>query len=534
MPSLTYQTLDLALEHSSENYRAHVLDSPAGQANANFVSPFTSAELTTFLARVGRRAPIVGTGVKPEEMIKDFGTRLFNAVFHDEVVTCYRRSRDAANNAKQGLRVCLRLNDVPELADLPWEYLYDASRQEFLALSKETPVVRYLELPEPLKPLAAPAPLNLLAVLASPTDFEPLDMELAWKNLNDALASLRAQNKITIERVTPPTLDALRTALRRNAFHVLHFVGHGIFNKTNQQGALVLEDDQRKGRPVSDDRVATLLNDHESLRLVLMDACEGARTSADNPFAGVAPRLVQRGIPAVMAMQFPVTDTSAILFSTEFYRTLADGYPVDAAVNEARRAIYLDDNNVVEWGTPVLFMRAADGMIFQKEEAMPDEKSEKPKGGINISGGTIHVGGDMVAGDKVVHGDEIHAGGDVNTVTIGAGASVGQVAAGSNITQTQGASAQDLAVLFNAIYKQIDARANDPNVERGEIRDTVKNIESEVAKGDTANPTKVERWLKFLKDIAPDILEVTANAILNPVAGVTTAIKKIAEKMRAS
>ena len=66
---------------------------------------------------------------------------------------------------------------MPALADLPWEYLYDASRQNFLALSKETPIVRFLEVPEPIAPLAAPTPLNLLAVMASPSDYDELDIE---------------------------------------------------------------------------------------------------------------------------------------------------------------------------------------------------------------------------------------------------------------------------------------------------------------------------------------------------------------------
>ncbi len=536
MSPLTYLTMDLLIEPHSENFRARVVDSPAGQARANFVSPFQPEELNSFLARVGKRAPITGTGMKADELVKHFGGRLFDAVFHDEVVTCYRRSRDKADDAKKGLRVRLRLNDVPALADLPWEFLYDASRQEFLALSKETPIVRFLELPEPLQPIAAPAPLNLLAVLSSPSDYPALEVEQEWKRLNEALQPLRAQNKITLKRVEPPTLNALLTELRRGEYHVVHFIGHGEFSKTNQQGALVFQDDQGVGRLVSDERIATLFNDHNSLRMVLLNACEGARTSAGNPFAGVAPRLVQRGIPAVLAMQFPISDPAALNFSNEFYRTLADGYPVDAAVNEARRAIYFDDNPL-EWGTPVLFMRAADGRIFGKEEKMNEERgagSGERKGGINISGGTINVGRDIVGGDKIVQGDDISAGGDVNIATIGAGASVGQMAVGKNISQTQGASAQELAEAFKKIYQAIDARANDPNVERGEIRETVKNIETEVAKGEKANPSKVERWMKFLQELAPDILQVTAAAILNPIAGVTTAITKIADKMRSS
>jgi len=236
-----------------------------------------------------------------------------------------------------------------------------------------------------------------------------------------------------------------------------------------------------------------------------------------------------------LAMQFKISDQAALDFSAEFYKTLADGYPVDAATNEARRAVY-SNGNQVEWGTPVLFMRAEDGVIFGQKDSMSNQqnaKQEQPaRGGINISGGNIHVGGDVVNGDKIVQGDEIHAGGAVNVVNIGAGAQVGQVAAGNNITQTQGASAQDLAALFNAIYKQIDARLNDPNVERGEIRDTVKNIETEAGKGENANPNKIERWMKSLKELAPDILEVTAAALLNPLAGVSAAIKKIAAKAR--
>lgn len=162
-------------------------------------------------------------------------------------------------------------------------------------------------------------------------------------------------------------------------------------------------------------------------------------------------------------------------------------------------------------------------------------KQEQPaRGGINISGNAkIHVGGDIVNGDKNVQGDEIHAGGAVNVVNIGAGAQVGQVAAGNNITQTQGASAQDLAALFSAIYKQIDALPNERNADKSDIKDAVKKIETEAAKGEQASSTTVERWFKFLKDLAPDILEVTAAALLNPLAGVSTAVKKIAEKARA-
>lgn len=527
-----YATLDLLIEKNGDGYRARIVNSPVGQAKTTFASPFTPDELKTFFARVAGRGPTSGSTLTPKQLIEQMGTRLFDAVFHDEVLTTYRRSRDDAEREGKGLRVRLRLNDVPELADLPWEYLYDASRKNYLALSKETPIVRYLELPERVEPLAAPAPIRLLAVLASPKDRVALDVEGEWTRMQDALKDLVAQNKMQLTRLQPPTLDALRAQLRKDEYHILHFIGHGDYDDVNQQGILVFENDRGDARRVNEDMVAILLQDARKLRVVVLNACQGAQTSTQNPFAGTAPRLVQVGVPAVLAMQYAITDQAALDFSSELYKTLADGYPIDAAMNEARRAVYAN-GNVLEWGTPVLFMRAEDGVIFQKEETMSGAKGESSRGGVNISGGTVNVGGSIIGGDKIVHGNEINAGGNVNVANIGAGAQIGQFAQGNNIQQTQGASAQDLAALFNAIYKQIDALPNERNADKPDIKDAVKKIETEAAKGEQGNPNTVERWFKFLKDLAPDILEVTAAALLNPVAGISTTIKKIAEKARA-
>src|SRR5207237_112967 len=66
------------------------------------------------------------------------------------------------------------------------------------------------------------------------------------------------------------------------------------------------------------------------------------------------------GIPAVIAMQFEITDKAAILLAKEFYDALADGYPVDGALAEARKSIFTAENDI-EWGTPVLYLRSVDG-----------------------------------------------------------------------------------------------------------------------------------------------------------------------------
>ncbi len=79
-------------------------------------------------------------------------------------------------------------------------------------------------------------------------------------------------------------------------------------------------------------------------------------------------------------MQFEITDRAAIVFAGEFYAALADGYPVDSAVAEARKAIFADANDI-EWGTPVLFMRVPDGRIFDvtRRAAPPEVAEEEPE-----------------------------------------------------------------------------------------------------------------------------------------------------------
>jgi formylglycine-generating enzyme required for sulfatase activity/ABC-type branched-subunit amino acid transport system substrate-binding protein len=114
-----------------------------------------------------------------------------------------------------------------------------------------------------------------------------------------------------------------------------------------------------------------LLHNVPSLRLVFLNACETARVSKQaglDPFAGVAAAMVMAGIPAVVAMQFPITDEAAIRFAGRFYPLLAAGEPVDYAVGQGRLAIRVAESETLEWATPVLFMRAPDGAIFQVSE----------------------------------------------------------------------------------------------------------------------------------------------------------------------
>jgi hypothetical protein len=108
------------------------------------------------------------------------------------------------------------------------------------------------------------------------------------------------------------------------------------------------------------------------------------------------------------------------------------------------------------------------------------------------------------------------------------------IAIGSNAsaTNTEGMAGADLVQLFDRIYEQIQRRPDDESVDKDELIGTVQKIQTEAAKGDAANEGKLSRWFRFLAEAAPDVLEVATACLVNPVAGVATAVSKIASKAR--
>ena len=337
----------------------------------SFQVPFSDLEIENFLLKIGRPRRNVRRVSAPQvTAIKDFGGRLFETVFPAELRVNLAGSLSRADAKDAGLRIRLRLSDCPELSELPWEYLYDREHNRFLSLSDRTPLVRYLEVSDPVRVLPVTPPLRILVVIASPSDSQQLDGEQEWRNVTASLSELVQRGRVELEKLAEPTLKALQRQLRRDAYHVFHFIGHGGFDPRTEGGVLAMEDDHGRARLVGGEELGTLLHDHRSLRLAVLNSCEGARGDRTDPFSGTAQSLVQQGIPAVVAMQFEITDDAAITFSHVLYEAIADDYPLDAATAEARKAVYAE-GNLTEWGTPVLYLRAHDGRIFDIQDRPP-------------------------------------------------------------------------------------------------------------------------------------------------------------------
>jgi formylglycine-generating enzyme required for sulfatase activity len=408
MPIDDYADFDLLILPTDNGYQARVTQSPVGQATNTFTLPFAQDELRRFFWVAGvalRKLRLVAETPPAPLTPQQFGQRLFDAVFAGQVGQCFVRSLDAAERDAKGLRLRLHLNDAPELASLPWEYLFATSpKPGFLALADATPIVRYLELQQEEEALKVLPPLRILAVVSNPQDVTPLDVEKEWTRLHDALADLQSRQLVSLERLDPPTPGALQHRLRNQeagAVHMLHFIGHGAYDEERKLGGLYFENADRQHHFLAAADLAILLQDHAALRLLFLNACEGARGGQENLFAGAAQTLVQQGLPAVLAMQFPVGDAAAIALSHEFYQALAQGLPVDACVGAARKAIKLSGNDL-EWGTPVLFSRSSDGrvLVLPEGDARPLIASKIPQEPetVLVPGGAFLLGSAPAAG----------------------------------------------------------------------------------------------------------------------------------------
>lgn len=299
-----------------------------------------------------------------EARLKDTGTRLFNAVMSERVGQWYRSNYDRAVERKAGLRVRLGIQ-APELAALPWEYLYDAEHEIFVARNSFSSVVRYVEVDHKSDSLRVDLPLTVLGVVAGPSDQVELSKDVERDRMERALAELIKAGSVQLKWTEDGTFSAFGRGLRQHKPHIVHFIGHGAFDEGENAGTILFERDDGTTNAVSADTLGGLLMGHRNVRLMVLNSCEGARGNTTSLFSSSAGSLVRRGIPAVIAMQYPISDNAAVLFSHELYRGLADMEPVDKAVSSARLQMHASEPESPEWGTPVLYLQSDTGVLFE-------------------------------------------------------------------------------------------------------------------------------------------------------------------------
>ena len=380
---MEYFDFDLAIRPKiAGEYEVELLRSPAGEITSTMhlaLEPSTleyrlervQAEL---LHRTTTRGASAATPSDPtpvgvpttepiEPTVRDLGGELFDALFAGPLGDRLTLSIAEAEERGVGLRIRLRV-EAPELAVLPWEFMYDSQRHGYLALAAKLPIVRYVALADLVEPLQVDLPLRILGVVASLPNLPELDAPRERQRLEDAIEQLRARGAVELVWLAGQTTRYLQATLRKGPWHVLHFIGHGGFDRKRGEGFVAVAGDDGQPVPLYASDLGRLLHDHEPMRLIVLNACKGARGNNVDLFSSSASVLVRHGVPAVVAMQYEITDVAAVEFGRQFYEALADGLPIEASLGEARKGMSLQLDSL-EWGTPVLYSHAADGVLFR-------------------------------------------------------------------------------------------------------------------------------------------------------------------------
>lgn len=336
--------LDFVIEVSpvGEQSYAIVARSSAGEVRQVAQFPYSAEEIEQHLAKLENAIlrstdGMYATPGVHEQTAQSFGRLLFEFLLAGETRTLYYESLRESAHQDRGVRLKLSLH-APMLATLPWEFLYDARKRDFVCLDPHTPLVRYTELAQTPQPLAVEPPLQILGVIADPIDmYARLDVEGERRRVNQAVHAFVERGLVQITWLEGQTWRDLQRTMRtgETPWHIFHFVGHGGFDEQRNEGYIVLADDEQRAHRLYATQLARLLaRQRTSLRLVLLNACEGARTGALDLLSSTAATLINSGVPAVLAMQYAIADTVAVEFANTFYESLADNLPVDAAVAE--------------------------------------------------------------------------------------------------------------------------------------------------------------------------------------------------------
>lgn len=318
-----------------------------------------------------------------------FGQQLYRLLFTGTIRDSWMTAQGIAHHRREVLRLRLGLKGF-HLPCLPWEVIYADHRS--IATGTDilfsryrptfTPMAPALSFPSMLTGERSSTPiepcLKVLMVIAVPADQENLELQQEVKRLQQELQHQDSHHtgkpKIELTVLEQPDREQLTQALEQGHYQVLHYAGHSNLAATG--GALYLVSRKTGLTEVlsGDDLAGLLVNN--GVRMAVFNSCRGAITATtltveDTRERSLAEALVQRGIPAVLAMAERIPDEVALTLTRLFYRNLKQGYPVDLSVNRARQGLVSAyGSHQLYWALPVLYMHPEfDGYLTAQGQA---------------------------------------------------------------------------------------------------------------------------------------------------------------------
>jgi hypothetical protein len=340
--------------------------------------------------------------LKLEQQVLNYGTKLGQALFTEPILRALDRGFAAqAAEVSQQLRVRLCISpDAVELNAYPWERVFFAlqGKQIPLAASSIVPFSRYLPLEQGQQTPVEERPIRLLLVASNPSrlpdGMQHIDVDKELTSLVNVLSSVNDLSVTVLPgrsgvgdalckkiqdlgyRVEMGATTLVRLAELAGQHHIVHVLSHGLYE--DGTASLFLEAENGDFAKAVDTEIVKLIGSLAAKpRLFYLSACDTAEQDADDitaaagaapkrnimrPLLGLAPKLVQAGVPAVIAMQQEVEVLLAHAVAKKFYQRLLESGEVDRALSEARETVYRPETK--QWAVPVLYLRLRDGRLF--------------------------------------------------------------------------------------------------------------------------------------------------------------------------
>jgi len=283
-----------------------------------------------------------------------------------------------------------------ELLSFPWELLHDGRGFLFHGAN---PVRVRRRLPNRHPQRSRPASLPIRILLVSPRPEEEgigwIDHRISARPLVEAIEELG--ELATLTTLNPPAFPALVEELTRaeeanQQYDVIHFDGHGVYDRRVGLGGLCFEDPKDSEKPtrramqlIHAEKLAEVIRDHR-IPLVFLEACQSAKTE-ENPTASVAARLLQEGVTSVVAMSHSVLVETARRFVAAFYHTLAEGRRIGSAMLAGQRALHGDtwrgkvmgagDLHLQDWFVPVLYQEEQDPLLVTWQPSKAAQQAQQ-------------------------------------------------------------------------------------------------------------------------------------------------------------
>lgn len=347
------------------------------------------------------------------------GRLLYDALFKEgKLRERLKRELDEAIEADQTLFLEIKFAPRSRLIGaIPWELMHNGD--DFLCRAGLCTLTRYIAFDIPKPKRSAVNGLKILLISPRPADLPGLSTE--EEAIRQAFSQLRENGRIQVDELEPPTFSRLQEYLSDNSGermpHILHFDGHGVFGRLcnhcklvtlspslencptdgcghpffdmKPQGYLAFESDQGLVQYISARNFAAQLRRAvvssgsgavpQGLCLVTLSACKTAvALQGESVFNGVAQRLIDARIPAVVAMQFSINAQDAKRFVETFYRRIVQDDPLVDAVSWGWTNLDYESD---QWYRPVLYMRWQDdegGRLFELSPPGPVIVQDKP------------------------------------------------------------------------------------------------------------------------------------------------------------